>query len=372
MPILSIVIPTRERADKLRYTLRTVVDQECDELQIVVCDNYSQDNTKEVVDSFRDSRITYLNTGRRLSMCDNWDYAFRAVTGAYVIYLGDDDGLMPGAALTLLEAIRVKPAAVYCWESHEYVWPTSETSPRINLIATPTAPREIDLHEAVAFSIKWGGFRDHRLPNVYYSAVRVDILNSICLQTGRIFHSQAPDLFTGYALPVFVPKAVYLGRPLTVIGSSPKQVGYVQRFFDEYPGYEYHRSLFPEAPLMVKHMQDSVLVAMDLFPTFYSRLTFNYEAMWANMIWCGRYQRSLTRPESRVASILHLFSKSRLVRMRHRFHVIKFLCYFTLGGVIRARGNIKAFFRKKSGAAIQAPLNIIDFITLVSSESRRG
>jgi glycosyltransferase involved in cell wall biosynthesis len=74
-PKLSIVIPTRERAVTLRHTLRTLIDQSYSSCEIIVCDNASTDNTRDVVESFFDSRIRYINPGRRVSMSENWEFA---------------------------------------------------------------------------------------------------------------------------------------------------------------------------------------------------------------------------------------------------------------------------------------------------------
>ncbi|RYZ29021.1 MAG: glycosyltransferase, partial [Sphingobacteriales bacterium] len=75
----TVVVPTRERADTLLHTLRTCVTQNYDNLTILVSDNCSQDTTEEVVRSFNDPRIQYVNTGKRLSMSHNWEFALSQV-----------------------------------------------------------------------------------------------------------------------------------------------------------------------------------------------------------------------------------------------------------------------------------------------------
>jgi len=80
----NVIIPTRERADVLVHCLRTVVAQDYENLEIIVSDNHSSDNTWEVVESFGDKRIRYINTGRRLSMSSNWEYALSSVSEGYV------------------------------------------------------------------------------------------------------------------------------------------------------------------------------------------------------------------------------------------------------------------------------------------------
>ena len=67
-PMITIIIPTRNRCDTLAGTLKTCVEQNHDSLSIVVSDNCSDDNTRDVVHSFHDERIRYLRTPNRLSM----------------------------------------------------------------------------------------------------------------------------------------------------------------------------------------------------------------------------------------------------------------------------------------------------------------
>src|ERR1039458_10222772 len=94
-PLISVVIPTRERAQTLLFTLQTVLNQASRNFEVIVSDNFSQDPTRTVVQSFADARLRYFNTGRRLSMCDNWDFAFEHVCGEYTIFIGDDDAILP-------------------------------------------------------------------------------------------------------------------------------------------------------------------------------------------------------------------------------------------------------------------------------------
>jgi glycosyltransferase involved in cell wall biosynthesis len=93
----TVIIPTRERADTLYHSLRSVVAQDYGNLNILVSDNFSGDGTREVVQSFPDARIRYINTGRRLAMHENWEFALAQVSGGYVTIIGDDDALLPHA-----------------------------------------------------------------------------------------------------------------------------------------------------------------------------------------------------------------------------------------------------------------------------------
>ncbi|WP_298199950.1 glycosyltransferase family 2 protein [Desulfosporosinus sp.] len=113
--LISVVIPTRTRAETLGATLRSAVEQDFGDYEIIVCDNNSEDNTREVIESLGSNKIRYFNTGKRLSMCDNWEFALSHAEGEYIIFIGDDDAIIPGALNKLQTFIQKNPAPAYKW-----------------------------------------------------------------------------------------------------------------------------------------------------------------------------------------------------------------------------------------------------------------
>ena len=87
-PLLTVIIPTLRRPTTLYWTLKTVVEQDYDNLDIIVSDNFSNDETADVVASFADKRIRYINPGRKLSMSHHWEFALEHVESGYVTVLG--------------------------------------------------------------------------------------------------------------------------------------------------------------------------------------------------------------------------------------------------------------------------------------------
>ena len=77
MPFISVVIPTRNRAHLLRYALQSVVTQDWDDFEIIVSDNDSSDNTRQVVERYADKRIRYVRTDKYLYLYDHCIFAFR-------------------------------------------------------------------------------------------------------------------------------------------------------------------------------------------------------------------------------------------------------------------------------------------------------
>ncbi len=120
VPKLSIIVPTRERSDTLFHTIRTLVSQDYGDCEFLVSDNASQDATRDVVSSFSDHRIRYINTGRRLSMSDNWEFALGAVRGEFVTYIGDDDGFIPGAVTKAMRLLEESQMSALAWDKIAY------------------------------------------------------------------------------------------------------------------------------------------------------------------------------------------------------------------------------------------------------------
>src|SRR5882672_8176756 len=104
-PKITVIVPTRARSDVLQKTLLTATNQNYPRLEIIVSDNFSGDETEDVVRGIKDSRIKYLNTGRRISMAKNWEFALSHVNSGWVAIIGDDDGLMPESVRKVAEII---------------------------------------------------------------------------------------------------------------------------------------------------------------------------------------------------------------------------------------------------------------------------
>ena len=119
----SIVIPTRERADTLEYTLRTCLYQDFKNYEIIVCDNCGSSTTKEVVDSFKSEKIKYFRSDKPLAMSDNWELALSHAVGEYIIFIGDDDGLLLNSLSKIDCLIRELDVKALCWTPILYIWP---------------------------------------------------------------------------------------------------------------------------------------------------------------------------------------------------------------------------------------------------------
>ena len=99
--LFSIVIPTHNRLHLLRDAVETIRRQHGAEWELAVFDNASTDPIGEHIASLDDPRVRYARSEAFLPVTDSWNNALKMARGDYVILLGDDDGLAPGALKTL-------------------------------------------------------------------------------------------------------------------------------------------------------------------------------------------------------------------------------------------------------------------------------
>lgn len=89
-PNFSIIIPTYQRAGFLPTAINSVLSQTYQDYEIIIIDDGSTDDTKEVVSQFKDQRIRYFkqeNKGRSAAR----NHGIERTRGKYICFLDDDD-----------------------------------------------------------------------------------------------------------------------------------------------------------------------------------------------------------------------------------------------------------------------------------------
>ncbi|HLX96493.1 MAG TPA: glycosyltransferase family 2 protein [Verrucomicrobiae bacterium] len=105
---LSICIATFNRGRFIGETLMSVLSQASDEVEVVVADGASTDNTEQVVRDFaeRHPSLRYTRFERKGGVDQDYTKSVELARGEYVWLFTDDDLMQPGAIAAVLEAAR--------------------------------------------------------------------------------------------------------------------------------------------------------------------------------------------------------------------------------------------------------------------------
>lgn len=112
--LVSVVIPTYQRADLLGRAIQSVLDQTHTEVEAIVVDDGSTDNTREVVERFTDPRVRYIyqkNGG--VSAARNT--GLLAARGEFIALLDSDDAWLPWKLSAQVAFLHKYPQAGNVW-----------------------------------------------------------------------------------------------------------------------------------------------------------------------------------------------------------------------------------------------------------------
>jgi glycosyltransferase involved in cell wall biosynthesis len=97
IPLFSVCIPCFNHGRYIGETIRSVLEQDFDQFEIVVSDNCSTDDSHDVVRSFGDKRIRLFENRYNIGFAPNLQRVTREARGRYMILLSSDDLMRPGA-----------------------------------------------------------------------------------------------------------------------------------------------------------------------------------------------------------------------------------------------------------------------------------
>lgn len=109
-PRFSIILPTYNRATLIQKAIQSVFDQSILNWELIIVDDGSTDNTKEIINQYQDDRLLYFkqeNQGR--SSARNLGIA--KSKAKWICFLDSDDGYDPDHLETFQKAIRANPNA---------------------------------------------------------------------------------------------------------------------------------------------------------------------------------------------------------------------------------------------------------------------
>lgn len=93
--LVSIIMPSYNTAPYIKQTIQSVLDQTYTNWELIIVDDCSTDNTDEVLENIKDSRIRYFKNNKNSGAAVSRNKALREAKGQWIAYLDSDDLWMP-------------------------------------------------------------------------------------------------------------------------------------------------------------------------------------------------------------------------------------------------------------------------------------
>lgn len=220
-PILSIVVPTRNREIAARSFIRAAYVATTEDSEVVVQDTGRDESLGAWIraEGFAD-RVFYEHSGGGLSMTANWNRAAKRARGRVITFMGDDDGITsevePAARWMVDQSIDAvtprDPGLIYFWPG--------TPSPLAGRLALRTYTGELSFVSPYE-EFKRTNLGNERSPRVYQGLVSRRVFDDLARTRGTHFRGITPDLYSLYRFVLSVKRLALVDFPLLIAGTSP-------------------------------------------------------------------------------------------------------------------------------------------------------
>ena len=91
MPLVSVIMSTYNRESMLREAIESVLNQSFNNFEFIIINDFSNDSTVSIIESFNDSRIRLFSNKQNCGCTFNYHNANNLSKGEYIVHIDDDD-----------------------------------------------------------------------------------------------------------------------------------------------------------------------------------------------------------------------------------------------------------------------------------------
>lgn len=353
-PIISIIIPTKNRAKYLRFTLDTMTQQDYGNLHVIISDDGSIDNTKELVEKYasKDRRITYKSPGSAVGMSANFEFALDQVKSGYVMAVGGDDGLSSDRSVSeMAEAIQQSNCGLVSWYPPLYIYEGGRAGNYGQLVLSTfledTMVSSSDLLESLSVNLNY--IVNPHTPMIYgKSIVSTKVVDQVRARSKnkKFYQCSTPDGYSGIVLAGELKEYPFLKKSFTIMGAAPDSQGHIyidgkkesvkqaNEFYRMAENQTMHRDLAsqPYSPLISLMTADFLLSAKDLNGWPGNFPVINYQILidkCINELLDSNFHLSRIQREIKIVHNIakkHRLESYFLKKIEQRRNIRKFLC----------------------------------------------
>lgn len=228
--LLSILIPTKNRAEYTLKVIQHILDIKDERFQLVIQDNSDTNQLETQLSGFlTDIRLNYFYDNRILSFVDNFSLGISNCKGEYVTIIGDDDGINPvildiaaWASEKDIEAITPSLPLIYFWPQSG-VFPENDNG--VLTITDFTSEMKFYDTKKEIKKLLSNGCQDYlsfNLAKAYHGLVKRSVLVQLKEKTGHFIGGLSPDIYLSMGISLLINRILVIDYPLTISGICKK------------------------------------------------------------------------------------------------------------------------------------------------------
>jgi len=119
-PLVSIITPSYNQGQFLEQTIRSVISQDYPNIEYLVIDGGSTDNSVEIIKNYT-GQIAYWVSCKDDGQAEAINYGFQRATGKYIAWLNSDDVYLPGCVQKAVDVLEANPDVGFVYGQVEVI-----------------------------------------------------------------------------------------------------------------------------------------------------------------------------------------------------------------------------------------------------------
>lgn len=224
-PLLTIVIPTKDRHHCLEYTIEIILT--CySNVEIIILDSSIINPPSSLLELLKDSKIKYIKTPITFNGVENFNEGLKYITGDFVSFIGDDDIITThiGRIVNYLHKNNIDSAIStfpinYNWPGYKSKLNSTKLSGALVIRDYNSNHLEINLHKEKEKVIKSLVSGPLNLPRIYLGIVSTSLIKKVLTKYGKLFGGVSPDIYSSFLLASEANKCLQFDLPFIIPGA---------------------------------------------------------------------------------------------------------------------------------------------------------
>lgn len=120
LPLVTICMPTYNHGAYIALALQSIIDQKYSNLQIIISDDCSTDNTRDIINEFKIAYPTIIESQchqQNIGAEKNIQSIYPLIRGDYVCWFSGDDEFLPGKLMTQIRTMIDNPDCIFSFHA---------------------------------------------------------------------------------------------------------------------------------------------------------------------------------------------------------------------------------------------------------------